>query len=119
MNKLILILFLVPFIGVSVFADTVVYKSGGEIECEVLQKNADNIIVRCKLNGDWVTKTIPRASIQKIHLTKGDQSDGKGVIPKSPPSDAAAKSESKKALQIQQAKVRQKQKLQNFKDLLI
>lgn len=97
MNKLILILFLVPFIGVSVFADTVVYKSGGEIECEVLQQNADNIIVRCKLNGDWVTKTIPRASIQTIHLTKGDQSDGKGVIPKSAASDATAKSESKKS----------------------
>jgi hypothetical protein len=97
LKKLILILFLAPLIGVSVFADTVMYKSGGEIECEVLQQNTDNIIVRCKLNGDWVTKTIPRTSIQKIHLTNGDQSDGKGVIPKSPASDAAAKSESKKS----------------------
>ncbi len=97
LKKIILILFLLPLIGVSVFADTVVYKSGGEIECEVLQQNTDNVIVRCKLNGDWVTKTIPRASIQTTHLTKGDQSDGKGVIPKNPPSDATAKSESKKS----------------------
>ena len=97
MKKLMLILFLVAFIGVSVFADTVIYKSGGVLDCEVLQQNADNIIARCKLNGDWVTKTITRASIQTIDLTKGDQSDGKGVIPKTPPSDATAKSESKKS----------------------
>ena len=97
MKKLILILFVAPLIGVSVFADTVVYKSGGEIECEVLQQNTDNIIVRCQLNGNWVTQPIPRLSIQTIHLTHGDQSDGKGVIPKSSPSDANAKGESKKS----------------------